>query len=97
MLPDEKVETKFFGDIDAYLIESRSLGGVSGSPVFFCKPQQTNKGLTPGIKVYLGGLIHGHWDTLRRQNRQFFADRRRTKKQEHQHGHRHCNTRRKNI
>ena len=66
MLPDEKVSTKMFGDIDSYLIEARSIGGVSGSPVFFVKPQETkNGGVTLGASIfYLGGLIHGHWDTL---------------------------------
>lgn len=32
-MPEEKVETRF-GLMDAYLIEARSLGGISGSPVF---------------------------------------------------------------
>jgi hypothetical protein len=56
MLPDEKVHTEF-GDIDAYLIEARSIGGLSGSPAFIVKEQQY--GFSPW---YLLGLIHGHWD-----------------------------------
>lgn len=55
------------GSIDAYLIETRSFGGLSGSPVF------VNLGLhriidgsykisTGGFRFYLLGLIRGHWD-----------------------------------
>ncbi len=52
MMPGEPVPTKEFGDIEAYLIEARSIGGVSGSPVFVFKSN----------KYYLLGLMHGHWD-----------------------------------
>ena len=55
MIPEEneKVPTKY-GDVDAYLIEARSIGGLSGSPVFL---RDTSTG-----KIYLFGLAHGHWD-----------------------------------
>lgn len=33
-MPTDKVSTKTLGWIDAYLIEARSIGGLSGSPVF---------------------------------------------------------------
>lgn len=33
-LTEEKIYTKAYGEMDAYLIESRSIGGLSGSPVF---------------------------------------------------------------
>ena len=64
---EEKVSTRSFGLIDAYLIEARSIGGLSGSPVF----------LNLGVVRYVGneikhstggpiqllfGLIHGHFD-----------------------------------
>ena len=64
MVPDEKVPTRKFGDIDAYLIEARSIGGLSGSPVFFCKEQAIRGNVTMrgSTKFFLGGLIHGHWD-----------------------------------
>ena len=52
MMPGEPVPTKEFGDIEAYLIEARSIGGVSGSPVFVFKSN----------RYYLLGLMHGHWD-----------------------------------
>jgi hypothetical protein len=66
-LSEEKVFTKNFGEIDAFLIEARSIGGLSGSPVFvnlglsrFIDGQikQSNGG---AIYFFLG-LIHGHFD-----------------------------------
>ena len=66
-MTDEKVNTKY-GLLDAYLIEARSIGGLSGSPVF------VNLGLVRSINGklvkspasygphYFLGLIHGHWD-----------------------------------
>jgi hypothetical protein len=67
-LTEERVVTKDFGPIDAYLIEARSIGGLSGSPVF------PNLGVvrfingvvkhaTTGPIQLLLGLIHGHFDT----------------------------------
>lgn len=53
MLPDEPIPTTKFGDMHVYLIEARSIGGLSGSPVFV--PTNTNK-------LLLLGHIHGHWD-----------------------------------
>jgi hypothetical protein len=55
MMPNEPVPTDL-GDIDAYLIEARSIGGLSGSPTFV---RETAIGLG---KFYLLGLMHGHWD-----------------------------------
>lgn len=66
-LSEEHISTQAFGEIDAYLIEARSIGGLSGSPVFL------NLGTTRIIKgqlkfasqepiFYLFGLIHGHFD-----------------------------------
>lgn len=66
-MPEEKI--KINNDIvDAYLIETRSFGGLSGSPVF------VNLGLhrslngivkinsSTGYVFYLLGLIRAHWD-----------------------------------
>jgi hypothetical protein len=54
MMPDEKIP---FGDhlIEAYLIESRSIGGLSGSPVFI-KETITRREirLKPGVKLNSG-------------------------------------------
>jgi hypothetical protein len=66
-MAEEKISTRPFGDIDAYLVEARSIGGLSGSPVFL------NLGIARMIKnqlkfasgkpiFYLLGLIHGHYD-----------------------------------
>jgi hypothetical protein len=62
-MPKEKIETSL-GSMDAYLIESRSIGGLSGSPVF------VNLGLvrhgqlsSTGLPIfYLMGIVHGHFD-----------------------------------
>ncbi|MBA7673314.1 hypothetical protein ES703_81509 [subsurface metagenome] len=57
MMPGEPVSTKEFGDIEAYLIEARSIGGLSGSPAF------VRETVTMGLGAfYLLGLMHGHWD-----------------------------------
>lgn len=57
MMPDELIPTRDLGNIDAYLIEARSLGGLSGSPAFVRKTPRIGLG-----SFYLLGLIHGHWD-----------------------------------
>lgn len=69
MMPTDKVPTTEFGDIDAYLAEGRSIGGLSGSPVFvrntYNIPVNTPKGMThlAGLgSFHLLGLMHGHWD-----------------------------------
>jgi hypothetical protein len=63
-MPDEPVESKI-GPLDAYLVEARSIGGLSGSPVF------VNLGLhrivdgemkiATGNMFKLLGMMHGHW------------------------------------
>lgn len=57
MMPDEPIPTSDLGDIDAYLIEARSIGGISGSPAFVRETVQMGIG-----GFYLLGLMHGHWD-----------------------------------
>lgn len=64
-IPEEQVMTSR-GAIDAYLIECRSLGGLSGSPVFahadpVRRSGETQVALTTGTS-YLLGLVHGHFD-----------------------------------
>jgi hypothetical protein len=60
-------------EIDGYLIETKSIGGLSGSPVFFEPGTHrwliTSEGPNPTKLVamavpesYWLGLIHGHWD-----------------------------------
>jgi hypothetical protein len=63
MFPPEKIPSQI-GDIEAYLIEARSLGGMSGSPVFCRSTIAVNTdvgqmcGTGPGK---LMGVVHGHW------------------------------------
>lgn len=57
MMPEEPVSTKFYGEIEAFLVELRSTGGLSGSPVF------VRGALPTPDNTFLLGLIHGHWDS----------------------------------
>jgi hypothetical protein len=57
MFPEERIPIRNYGNMDAYLIEARSIGGLSGSPVFVLHhPGKSRLGL------HLLGLVHGHWD-----------------------------------
>jgi hypothetical protein len=56
MMPDEVIPTEL-GNIEAYLVEARSIGGLSGSPAFVRKTVPVGIG-----GFYLLGLMHGHWD-----------------------------------
>lgn len=63
-MPDEPVATKI-GPLDAYLVEARSIGGLSGSPVFV-NPGPTrqiggNLIVGAGSGFYLLGIMHGHY------------------------------------
>jgi hypothetical protein len=71
MLPDEQIDTDR-GFMDAYLIEARSIGGLSGSPVYVRKtlrlpyPSPDEEGRVQYLHgpggFFLLGLAHGHWD-----------------------------------
>jgi hypothetical protein len=71
MMPTGKIPIKGFGNVEAYLVEGRSIGGLSGSPVFVRhtvhmsvegkKGEQTQmSGISSRIQLL--GLMHGHWD-----------------------------------
>lgn len=66
-MPEELVETDL-GPMDAFLIEARSIGGLSGSPVFVSiggtprRVRENQYSFPPQWHIYLLGLIHGHWD-----------------------------------
>lgn len=70
MIPEEQIQVDA-GFADAYLIEARSIGGMSGSPVFIRKTVSL-KGLDKfnrevdlsGVSsdFRLLGVLHGHWD-----------------------------------
>ena len=65
-MPEEQIQTDRFGLMDAYLMEVRSIGGFSGSPVFL---QVSGPRVQPGGGIqttmggpppnYLMGLMHG--------------------------------------
>lgn len=67
LMPEEPIQTQKLGNIEAYLIEARSLGGLSGSPVFVHltgvrpKPGGTGTRIV-GSQFYFLGLMHGHWN-----------------------------------
>ena len=69
MIPDHQIQTEL-GYSDVFLIEARSIGGLSGSPVFvrrteIVKLQLPDKRITelyaPGPFKLLG-VMQGHWD-----------------------------------
>lgn len=81
-MPEEKVYTdKTYKYIDAYLVEIRSIGGFSGSPVFVYLggppiPIPMTKNTVRVYErmigfdertFYLLGLLHGHWDVKESQ------------------------------
>lgn len=65
-MPQEPVATAL-GPMDAFLVETRSVGGLSGSPVYalsgFYRPSGDGS-LTRSnvIQTWLLGLVHGHFD-----------------------------------
>lgn len=66
-MTEEKIATDQFGEMDAFLIEARSIGGLSGSPVFLSLgSSRVIKGTTilgsSGPRFLLLGLVHGHYD-----------------------------------
>lgn len=74
-MAEERVRIKWFGTralIDAYLVEARSLGGLSGSPVFVHFPWRRRYEAHGGKKIIkivaketehnILGLVHGHYD-----------------------------------
>lgn len=76
-MPGEPIHLKQWGDMAAYLVESRSIGGLSGSPVFAhlgivrYRPATADNSRDPGELVYstnphgnfyLLGIMHGHYD-----------------------------------
>ena len=70
MLPDSQIQIES-GFADAYLIEARSIGGISGSPVFVRTTIAVNIGnedgsanflVGLGSDFYLLGIAQGHWD-----------------------------------
>src|SRR5215213_7383703 len=77
-MPQEPLPIKF-GERNAFLIEMRSIGGLSGSPVFVHLDFWRHHPINPAPvhdedevvrlrwHMYMFGVISGHWD-LRRQD-----------------------------
>ena len=66
-LPAEPIRTSVYGDMPGILIEARSIGGLSGAPVFVHMGFARWRGgevVRAGIAnpFFFLGLIHGHWD-----------------------------------
>ncbi len=69
MMPEEQIQTEL-GYADVYLVEARSLGGLSGSPVFVRPTMKIDIPEVCGIDKMLGvatdmtllGLMQSHWD-----------------------------------
>jgi hypothetical protein len=63
---EEKIETEAFGAMDAYLIECKSMGGLSGSPVFLNLGSvriiaRELRHAPEGAPPFLIGLVHGNY------------------------------------
>ncbi len=68
-LPDEPVETRLGPMEDALLVEVRSIGGLSGSPVFVPDPPVQRTGPSSWayrsqVSLHFAGLVHGHWEAV---------------------------------
>ena len=74
-LPEEPIRTEHgSGFIDGYLVEMRSIAGLSGSPVFVDRPEVPPRGFIADtrykpdpenvnwFRYHFLGLIHGHFD-----------------------------------
>ena len=77
MLPSEQIQTEL-GYADVYLVECRSMGGLSGSPVIATSTLAMPSGKTfvlgTAPEFTLLGLMHGHWDIDESQkNKAFFT------------------------
>jgi hypothetical protein len=66
-MPDEPLVDDSGHSYNAFLVEVRSIGGLSGSPVFvMLEPGRIHQGaIVMRRSGYLLGMIRGHWDTKR--------------------------------
>jgi hypothetical protein len=70
MMPKEPVPVKDYGPMEAYLAEGRSIGGLSGSPVFVRETVNNAAVDAKGNrypclghgKIHFLGMMQGHWD-----------------------------------
>jgi hypothetical protein len=64
-MPDEPIQSKWGPLKPPYLVEARSIGGLSGSPVFWYRGPsriKSNEIQMGGQRFFLLGLVHGHYD-----------------------------------
>jgi hypothetical protein len=73
-MPEELIKTKYNKFVEGYLVEMRSIAGLSGSPVFVDRPAVPPMGFFPDpqfkpdpeqvnwFRYHFLGLIHGHFD-----------------------------------
>jgi len=65
-MPDEQLQDESSGQFyHAYLAEVRSIGGLSGSPVFIYRETPAPNPDSRAFMLYLLGMIRGHWDYKR--------------------------------
>jgi hypothetical protein len=62
MIPDERIEVSGSKPMEAYLIEARSIGGLSGSPVFAVTEWFNPEKKVLSLTWALLGLTRGHWE-----------------------------------
>src|ERR1700688_1199535 len=81
-MPEEKVQAELGPGnqklIDAYLVETRSIGGLSGSPVFFYFDgglTRYGKVVSPKAHFFLLGVVQGHYDAQVSLDDSVFDDR----------------------
>jgi hypothetical protein len=67
-MSEEQVSTEYCGYTDAYLVEARSIAGLSGSPVLVVRgpmveiPNSLDPRQFTARRYFLLGLMHGHFD-----------------------------------
>ena len=68
LITDEKVKTNKKGEPvtmeHLYLVECMSLGGFSGSPVFFETDRIKPNKIYHSPQFYLGGIMKGHYNDI---------------------------------
>jgi hypothetical protein len=70
LLTDEEIEIKknVIGDLTIqgkyYVVECQSLGGFSGSPVFFERERIAREKVYFSPEIYLGGVMMGHFNDM---------------------------------
>ena len=66
MIPDDRIYTGDRGFVEAYLVDIRSIGGLSGSPVFVREsirvtPENSSPQRWMSGNFYMLGIMHGSW------------------------------------